>query len=273
MNRATHNDSWVQNPDGTLGYTCSLITGCLLGHDYCFASKLANGRLKKRYLANENTASMTGFQLLGRDKAGYLHPEDDPFYPRFWPDRLVELDRFLTKSREPVGVFLNIMGEWAGDWVPRAWQDAMFELIRRHPRHRIYLLTNCPQNLPRFSPFPDHCYVGVTATDPRAFCEATRALADIEAKVRFVSVEPYLAGPITFPLWVGKFLDWLIIGAQTKPYKPPKIEWVEEIVRAADKAGIPVFLKDNLLELVNYQSPETEFAFNKEGYYRQEMPE
>jgi len=33
-----------------------------------------------------------------------------------------------------------------------------------------------------------------------------------------------------------------------------------------------VFLKDNLLELVNYKSPETDFAFNKEGFYRQEMP-
>ena len=53
----------------------------------------------------------------------------------------------------------------------------------------------------------------------------------------------------------------------------PKIEWVEEIEKAADKAGIPVFLKDNLLELVNYVDKKTEFAFNKDGYYRQEIPE
>jgi hypothetical protein len=29
----------------------------------------------------------------------------------------------------------------------------------------------------------------------------------------------------------------------------PKIEWIEEIVLAADMAGIPVFLKDNLQKL------------------------
>jgi len=29
----------------------------------------------------------------------------------------------------------------------------------------------------------------------------------------------------------------------------PKIEWIKEIVEAADKAGIPVFLKDNLRPL------------------------
>ena len=50
------------------------------------------------------------------------------------------------------------------------------------------------------------------------------------------------------------------------------IEWVREIIEACDKAGIPAFLKNSLLELVNYDSSETAFAFNKEGYYRQELP-
>ncbi|KKK71886.1 hypothetical protein LCGC14_2909470, partial [marine sediment metagenome] len=41
-------------------------------------------------------------------------------------------------------------------------------------------------------------------------------------------------------------IDWVIIGAQTKPTVMPKLEWVKEIVDAADRAGIPVFLKDSL---------------------------
>ncbi|KKN71458.1 hypothetical protein LCGC14_0420370 [marine sediment metagenome] len=45
-------------------------------------------------------------------------------------------------------------------------------------------------------------------------------------------------------------ISWVIIGSQTKPYKPPKIEWVQEIVEATDRAGIPVFLKDNLIPLL-----------------------
>ena len=44
-------------------------------------------------------------------------------------------------------------------------------------------------------------------------------------------------------------INWVIIGSATHPYRPPKIEWVEEIVRAADKAGVPVFLKNNLKPL------------------------
>jgi len=45
-------------------------------------------------------------------------------------------------------------------------------------------------------------------------------------------------------------ISWLILGSQTKPYRPPRIEWVKEIVEACDKAGIPVFLKDNLEPLL-----------------------
>jgi hypothetical protein len=69
-------------------------------------------------------------------------------------------------------------------------------------------------------------------------------------------------------------ISWLIIGQQTpvSPKTSPKIEWIKEIVDAADKASIPVFLKNNLLELVNYESPETNFAFNKTGEYSQEFP-
>ena len=40
--------------------------------------------------------------------------------------------------------------------------------------------------------------------------------------------------------------DWIIIGAQTNPYKPPKREWVEGIIKAVKKQNVPIFLKDNL---------------------------
>lgn len=45
-------------------------------------------------------------------------------------------------------------------------------------------------------------------------------------------------------------VSWVVVGSQTKPYKPPKIEWVMEIVRACDEARIPVFEKDNLKPLL-----------------------
>lgn len=237
---------------------------------------------------------MTGYQLLARDKAGHLPPEDDPFYPRFWPDRLEKLDRFLRASRKPVGVFLNIMGEWAGDWVPESWQNWMFEIIRRYPQHRFYLLTHQPQNLIKFSPFPPNCYVGITATTKDELEVACSAALRIQARIIFLSVEPFLER-LTKPEWLIMPFRWLIIGAMTgtgdiegrdeylqlspMPYGnrytlQPRIEWVEEIVKAADKAGIPVFLKDNLLPLmIDSTLPEKAELFYNETGLRQEMPE
>lgn len=91
-------------------------------------------------------------------------------------------------------------------------------------------------------------------------------------------------------------INWLIIGACTGTMKEllplhhetglPLIKWqgnrwilsppmgaVEEIVRAADKAGIPVFLKNNLWPLFNgskYAVPL--WAFGKDSKLRQEIP-
>jgi len=75
---------------------------------------------------------------------------------------------------------------------------------------------------------------------------------------------------------VIKNANWVIIGAQTKPYRPPRIEWVAEIVKACDKAGIPVFLKDNLEPLLQ-EACRNEYKFNAVflngwGELRQELP-
>ena len=44
-------------------------------------------------------------------------------------------------------------------------------------------------------------------------------------------------------------ISWVILGAATSPYRAPKIEWVNEICEAANKAGVPVWLKNNLKPL------------------------
>lgn len=63
-------------------------------------------------------------------------------------------------------------------------------------------------------------------------------------------------------------ISWVIIGSQTKPYRPPAISDVQEIVEAADKAGVAVFLKENLKPLYKTVMPHDD-----EVYLRQEIPE
>jgi len=60
-----------------------------------------------------------------------------------------------------------------------------------------------------------------------------------------MSFEPLL-GPIQPSRYRLQGINWIILGAQTKPYRPPEMAWVEAIEKAAKQAGIAIFEKDNL---------------------------
>lgn len=240
---------WVKNPDGTQGYTWNPITGCNNqidgmcqgGNFPCYAYRLANGRLKARYLANKNTATKN------YDEDSY------PFYPRFWRERLddIEIPPKKRDWQKPRGIFVCDMGDLFGDWLPTEWVSLVFYMMSLNPQHRFYLLTKQPQNLIKWSPFPNNCWVGVSVCNDKMLDVAVDKLEDIEAKNKFISFEPLLKR-LTLSLDYAFYysgINWVIIGAQTKPTVMPKIEWVEEICHAATHANIPVFIKNNLKPL------------------------
>jgi len=276
------NIEWVRNPDGSQGYTLNIITGCLNIQDGlckgggfpCYAYKLANGRLKPLYLANIHRIPF----VPGIPAAKIL----DPFYPRFWEERLKKPYNPIM----PVGIFVCDMGELFGDWIPGEWQKQIFQVIKERPQHRFYLLTKQPQNLIKFSPFPENCWVGVTVTNRSMLCEAAYRLDEIQAKIKFVSIEPFLRWERMMRSDLENILgafNWLVIGACTgshdelwelcKRYPEltimserdslrrlkwtaqPSIGWLREIVEAADKVGVKVFLKDNLRGLLPKEPP------------------
>ncbi len=294
MHRASIPTGWVRNPvmispeldpgqasSYELGWISNPLTGCRNhtnglckgGNFPCYAYKLANGRLKSRYLANRNTAPPMPNVLL--PNLGFV--EMNPFYPRLWPERLEQ--PFEIKGS--AGIFPCDMSDLFGIGIPHEWTEVVMNIIKIADRHRFYLLTKQPQNLIKFSPFPDHCYVGVTITNDKMRYDALYWLKQIQAKVKYLSIEPFLGRIQIAPIDLQDAgIKWVIIGAQTKPYKPPKIEWVEEIVRACDKAGIPVFLKDNLHSLLipTYITSDSRLFWRfdielKQAVLRQEMPE
>jgi len=274
---------WVRNPDNeTQGITVNSKTGCL-NHENglckgggfpCYAYKLAHERLKSIYLTNPNTIAS---QIINDTPLNMMQKqvkaELDPFYPRFWKDRLAAVHK-ITK---PTGIFLDDMSDWMGEYWPREWTWMELQIMRDCPQHRFYTLTKQPQQLINWSPFPDNAWVGVTATTWLKFSNALGYLAAIKAKVKYLSFEPLLEQiqmdmlqKMLFP----KVINWLIIGAWTgsiedkyrfrdkypdlqameyghKITLQPKIEWVREIVEAADRAGVKVFLKDNLRSLLD----------------------
>ena len=280
---------WALNPDGSPGYTWNPITGCLNhvngmckgGNFPCYAYRLANPRLKERYLSNKNWDTRTP-----ADYEGY--PNLDPFYPRFWEERLEEFKKryrqshytyvpYLQKKR---GIFVCDMSDLFGIGIPEEWTRLVLEVIRINDYDRFYLLTKQPQNLIKFSPFPDNCWVGVTCTTSQQLYHSWDYLWLIKAKVKYISFEPLLeridANLENIFGFAG--ISWVIIGAQTKPTVKPKIEWVREIIEACDKAGVKVFLKNNLKLLLKQESlmgtKEEKLFWNDPSWksLRQEMP-
>jgi len=195
---------------------------------------------------------------------------------RFVPEELETWRRAKSGSK----IFVGSMIELFGNWVKDDWLEEIFKYTKCHPDLTFQFLTKQPQNLIKWSPFPDNCWVGVTVTNDLSYGQALQWLNRIEASIRYLSFEPLLEPPAVIHLTYGEVINWVIIGAQTKPYKPPKLEWVQEIIRAADGSGIPVFLKDNLRPLLipedcrrpNYLMDNIFWASEK-ATLRQELPE
>jgi protein gp37 len=173
------------------------------------------------------------------------------------------------------------MSDLFGIGIPEDWTREVLSAIEGNMNHDcFYLLTKQPQNLVKWSPFDKNCCVGVTVTSQEFLSDALRGLISIDAKVKYLSCEP-LQGPLSVSFFDGE-IQWAIIGAQTKPYKPPKIEWVVEIVEACDRVNIPVFLKNNLLPLLTKcgecagacgeQIKIADILLDDDGNMRQEYP-
>ncbi|KKN16813.1 hypothetical protein LCGC14_0971980 [marine sediment metagenome] len=246
-----------------LDYVWNFASGCTKGCTHCYAKKIAT-RFPGHY--------------------------PDGFEPTLYPEALTS----PLRLKKPSVIGVVFMGDLFDDAInpyqftgrrgdplllQAALKDRIFETIEHCPQHRFLFLTKQPQNLAKWAPFPDNCWVGVSVTDDKMLREAHEHLLGVEARVKYLSFEPLLTwdwqddkstGPFSPPGtlmdYLDDLIDWLIIGAQTKPTVMPKVEWVREIVEAADAAGIPVFLKDSLDDLLGWKYRPDMI------HLRQEMP-
>jgi len=205
--------------------TWNPVTGCTKRCAYCYANRLAQGRLRKLYLANPNVAP--GCE------------PDDPFSPRLWAKRFAQP---LLRDK-PAKIFTVDMGDLFDPHVPTRWIQAVLTTAESAHWHTFQFLTKQPQRAAEYH-FPPNAWVGITVDSVKNnYWGRLYGLLLINAPIRFISYEPLLT-PVKH---IPEYVDWIIIGAMTGPVKfQPKREWVQNLIDIADNMQIPVFLKDNL---------------------------
>lgn len=166
------------------------------------------------------------------------------------------------KLKEPAGIFVGSMADLFGHWVESEQIQQVLDTMKKADWHTFQTLSKFPIRLPEFNPFPDNVWVGVSlpaghlmkATGAaRALKAYLKHMTQIEAKTRFMSIEPlwFDVAPI-FAEWLEQNerlpFEWIIIGAAsngTVIYQP-KEEWVQNLLDIMDSQNIPVFFKGNL---------------------------
>jgi len=141
--------------------------------------------------------------------------------------------------KKPAKIFVVSTGDLFG--LKPEHTKAILKVIGYANWHIFQLLTKLPQNARNFNPYPNNVWFGVTV-NMQADVWRLNILQEIKAKVKFCSFEP-LYSNIDYNI---AFLDWIIIGAQTRPLLSPKKKWVMALIEQARKYDIPVFIKNNL---------------------------
>ena len=86
-----------------------------------------------------------------------------------------------------------------------------------------------------------HAWLGVSVEDRKYGVPRIDVMHTIEAKVRFLSVEPLLEDLGTVYL-TG--IHWVIVGGESGvKARPMRKEWIDSVKRQCDQAGIAFFFK------------------------------
>lgn len=232
--------------------TWNPVTGCLHGCEYCYARGIAN-RFKGGVSRHENKRKdglhdLTAPATVVRGRKCMVAAYPYGFEPTFRRDILDQPSRW-TKPRT---IFVCSMADLFGNWVPDEWIEEVINACLAAPQHRYLFLTKNParyMHLIGKGIIPEdqqNFWLGSTATVPETefFWHDTVNT--------FLSIEPILA-PFKDLSDKGQqpacYVDWIIVGAETGNRKGkivPEKSWIMELVRSANLAGTPIFMKESL---------------------------
>jgi len=148
----------------------------------------------------------------------------------------------LTWKR-PSRIFVCSMSDLFHPDVPLSFVSSVFNVMGKAHWHVFQILTKRSKRLLELSTkltWYDNVWIGVSVENSD-YTYRVRHLQQVEAKIRFISLEPLL-GPIRrLPL---SGIGWVVVGGESGPQSRPMKEcWVQDIKKQCQKRGIPFFFK------------------------------
>ncbi len=200
--------------------TWNPTTGCVkvsAGCKHCYAETMA-----RRLQAMGAPSYKKGFKLS-------IHPD--------------RLGHPLRRIR-PTTFFVNSMSDLFIEGVPDGFLDQTFSVMTRTPQHIYQVLTKRAERLPSYfrnREVPANAWLGVSVENRRHGLPRIQYLRGVNARVRFLSIEPLLED-------IGEFdltgIHWVIVGGESgHGARPMKQQWVENVRQQCESANVAFFFK------------------------------
>lgn len=156
------------------------------------------------------------------------------------PERLTE----PLRRKKPTVYFVNSMSDLFHKSIPDSYIEQVFDVIARSPQHTFQILTKRAGRMAAFfrnRHVPENAWLGVTVEDRKHGLPRIEKLREIDAPIRFLSVEPLLENLGEINL---SHVHWVIVGGESGPKaRPMKLEWVDSIRQQCEESGAAFFFK------------------------------
>jgi protein gp37 len=156
------------------------------------------------------------------------------------PERLEE----PLRRKKPTVYFVNSMSDIFHKAVPDSYIAQVFDFIQRCPQHTFQVLTKRADRLASFfkqRAVPANAWIGVSVEDKKYGVPRIQCLRQVNARIRFLSVEPLLEDVGALSL---TDIHWVIVGGESGPKaRPMRIEWVDSIRQQCEEQDVQFFFK------------------------------
>jgi protein gp37 len=224
----------MTNKIGWCDMTFNPVWGCLNHCEYCYARKIAK-RFANKMAICEIFRPGDGDEA--SKKINNLSNRLKEFIPTFLYGQYYK--KLPEKSQK---IFIGSMSE-ISHW-DQKWIVDVIHKIKQYPQHIFQFLTRYPDIYLKYV-FPKNCWLGMTITKEEDIDKNWGYFFN-ENNRCFFSIEPFLDRINPESL---EYIDWVIIGFQTNPFKKIKKEAITNVIEWTKKNNIPLFLKDSIYKI------------------------